>query len=149
MSWLTSLFSFISAPIVDLSGSYRERKRIAAEMAASIATAEGNLKLAKLDAEAKRLANQEGNDADYDLQVLKNRRESIMDEIIITVFLGLFIAHFIPQLQPYMANGWQAMGYKGAPWYFEFVIVGIAVSTLGLMRLFRAFLGSKNTKGAG
>jgi len=43
-------------------------------MAASIATAEGNLKLAKLDAEAKCLANQEGNDADYDLQVLKNRR---------------------------------------------------------------------------
>jgi len=81
MSWITSLFSFISAPIADLSGSYRERKRIAAEMAASIATAEGNLKLAKLDAESKRLANQEGNDADYDLQVLKNRRESIMDEI--------------------------------------------------------------------
>ena len=146
MSWLTSLFSFISKPIADLSGSYRERKRIAAEMAASIATAECNLKLAKLDAEAKRLANQEGNDADYDLQVLKNRRESLMDEVIITVFLGLFIAHFIPHLQPYMANGWQAMGYKGAPWYFEFVIVGIAVSTLGLMRLFRAFWGQRGIK---
>jgi hypothetical protein len=76
-------------------------------MAASIATAEGNLKLAKLDAESKRLANQEGNDADYDQQVLKNRRELIMDEIIITVFLG------------------------------------IAVSTLGLMRLFRAFWGAR------
>jgi len=57
------------------------------------------------------------------------------------VFLGLFIANFIPQLQPYMANGWQTMGYKGAPWYFEFVIVGIVVSTLGLMRLFRVFRG--------
>lgn len=33
------------------------------------------------------------------------------------------------------------MDYKGAPWYFEFVIVGIAVSKLGLMRLFRAFWG--------
>jgi len=54
-----------------------------------------------------------------------------------------------------MAAGWQAMGYQGAPWYFEFVIVGIAVSTLGLMRLFRAFWafwafwGSKNVKGVG
>ena len=36
------------------------------------------------------------------------------------------------------------MGYKGAPWYFEFVIVGIAVSTLGLMRLFRAFWGGRS-----
>ncbi|WP_369814933.1 hypothetical protein [Moritella sp. JT01] len=43
-------------------------------MAASITTAEGDLKLAKLDAEAKRLANQEGNDADYDLQVLRFQR---------------------------------------------------------------------------
>ena len=109
MSWLTSLFSFISAPIADLSGSYRERKRIAAEMAASIATAEGNLKLAKLDAEAKRLANQEGNDADYDLQVLKNRRESIMDEIIITVFWVCSL----PTLYHSCSRIWQ-MG--GKPW---------------------------------
>jgi len=70
MSWITSIFSFISA---------------------SIGTAEANLKLAKVDVEAKRLANQEGNDADHDLQVLKYRRESIMDEIIITEFFGLFI----------------------------------------------------------
>jgi len=52
MSWITSLYSFISKSIADLSGSYRERKRIATEMEASIATAEGN-------------------DADYDLQVLR------------------------------------------------------------------------------
>jgi len=61
---------------------------------------------------AASIATAEGNDADYDLQVLKNRYESVTDEIIITVFLGLFIVHFIPQ---------------------PFVIVGIAVSTLGLM----------------
>ena len=36
MSWISSLFSFISVPIADLSGSYRERKRIVAEIAASI-----------------------------------------------------------------------------------------------------------------
>ncbi|KXO10877.1 hypothetical protein AKG98_719 [Moritella sp. JT01] len=94
--WLISkwAFSFISKPIEDLSGSYRERKCIAAEMATSIATAGGNLKLVKLEAEAKRLANQKGNDADYDLQVLKNRRELLMDQTIITVFLGFFISFY-------------------------------------------------------
>lgn len=137
--WLKSLLSFLTDPVADLTGGYRERKRIAAEMAAGIATAEGNLKIARFTAQARRLDNQEANDSDYDQTVLNNRRETLMDELIIVVFLGLFICHFIPDMQPYMAGGWKAMGYKGAPWYFEFVIVGIAVSTLGLMRLFRAF----------
>jgi len=68
-------------------------------------------------------------------------------KLLLWYFLGLFIAHFVPQLQPYIADGWQAMGYQGAAWYFEFVIVRIAVSTLELMRLFRAFRGVRTPKG--
>jgi len=143
MSIFTSVLSFFTNPIADLTGSYRERKRIASEMASSIATSECKLKIAKFDAEANRLAKSEGNDADYDIQVLKNRKNTYMDELIIAVFLALFIMHFVPSTQVYMAAGWQAMGYEGAPWYFEFIIVGIAVSTLGLMRLFRVFFKAK------
>ena len=139
MSWLSSLFSFLTNPIADLTGSYRERKKVAADMAADIARAEGKLKIAQFTAQAARAERQENNDSDYDQTVLSNRRETYIDEIIILVFLGLFLAHFVPDLQPHMAGGWQAMGYEGAPWYFEFIIVGICVSTLGLMRLFRAF----------
>jgi len=69
-----------------------------------------------------------------------------MDELFILFFLGLFVCHFIPAMQSYMQKGWQAVGYNGASWYFEFVIVGIAVSTLGLMRLFRAFWGGRDKK---
>ncbi|MGI2072640.1 hypothetical protein [Shewanella baltica] len=147
MSWIASFISFFTNPVADLSGGYRERKRIAAETAASVASAEVNLKIARFAAEAKRLENQENNDSSYDQTVLNNRRESLMDELIIFVFLGLFICHFIPVMQPYMNGGWLAMGYSGAPWFFEFVIVGVAVSTLGLMRLFRAFWQAKEKKG--
>lgn len=143
MGWLKTLVSFITDPIADLTGGYVERKRIAAEMAADVARAENNFKIAQFEAKAKRCMQAEQNDADYDLLVLKNRDKTMMDEVIILFFLGLFVCHFIPAMQPYMQKGWQAMGYNGAPWYFEFVIVGIAVSTLGLMRLFRAFWGSK------
>ncbi|QLE85562.1 hypothetical protein FLM48_11025 [Shewanella sp. Scap07] len=139
MGWLSSLFSFLTNPIADLTGGYRERKKVAAEMAADIARAKGNLKIAQFNAKADRARRSENNDADYDQTVLNNRRDTYIDEFIIIVFVGLFLAHFVPELQPYMANGWLAMGYDGAPWYFEFVIVGICVSTLGLMRLFRAF----------
>jgi len=143
MPWIKSIFSFFSDPIADLTGGYRERKRIAAEMAATMATAECNLKLAKFKAEENRLLNTENNDTDYDMQVLKNRKNTYMDEIIITFFLVLFAMHFIERTQPYMQSGWLAMGYQGAPWYFEFILVGIAVSTLGLMRLFRVFFRAK------
>ena len=144
MGWLKTLVSFITDPIADLTGGYVERKRIAAEMAADVARAENNFKIAQFEAKAKRCMQAEQNDADYDFLVLKNRDKTIMDEVIILFFLGLFVCHFIPTMQPYMHKGWQAMGYGGAPWYFEFVIVGIAVSTLGLMRLFRAFWGNKS-----
>ena len=143
MPWLKSIFSFLTDPIADLTGGYRERKRISSEMAASIATAECNLKIAKFKAEETRLLNTENNDTDYDMQVLKNRKNTYMDEIIIIFFLALFAMHFLPSTQPIMLKGWIAMGYKGAPWYFEFIIVGIAVSTLGLMRLFRVFFRAK------
>ena len=144
MTWLKTALEFITNPIADLTGGYRERKRIAAEMAADIAKAESNFKIAQFNAKARRCEQAEQNDADYDLLVLKNRDKTFMDEIIILFFLGLFVCHFIPAMQPFMAAGWNAMGYNGAPWYFEFVIVGIAVSTLGLMRLFRAFWSRKN-----
>jgi hypothetical protein len=143
MPWLKSLVSFFTNPIADLTGGYRERKRIASETAGNIATAESNLKIAKFKAEENRLLNSENNDTDYDMQVLKNRKNTYMDEIIIVFFLALFAMHFLPGTQPIMLKGWTAMGYKGAPWYFEFIIVGIAVSTLGLMRLFRIFFRSK------
>ena len=146
MGWLKTLISFITDPIADLTGGYVERKRIAAEMAADVARAENNFKIAQFEAKARRCMQAEQNDADYDLLVLKNRDKTLMDELIILFFLGLFICHFIPAMQPYMHKGWQSMGYQGAPWYFEFVIVGIAVSTLGLMRLFRAFWGGKGKR---
>ncbi|MCF2826909.1 MULTISPECIES: hypothetical protein [unclassified Pseudoalteromonas] len=139
MGLLSKVLSFFTNPVADLTGGYRERKRIAAETAAAVASAEANFKIAQFNAKARRCEQAEQNDSDYDLLVLKNRDKTFMDEVIILFFLTLFICHFIPKMQPFMAAGWKAMGYTGAPWYFEFVIVGIAVSTLGLMRLFRAF----------
>jgi hypothetical protein len=147
MTWVTSLLSFFTNPIADLSGGYRERQRIAAESAADIAEAHTQLKLAKVNAKTRRLDNQDSNAISYDMTVLNNRADTYMDGLIIVVFLGLFICHFIPVMQPYMSNGWAAMGYNGAPWYFEFIIVGIAVSTLGLMSLFRAFWRKNDNQG--
>ncbi|WP_299002336.1 hypothetical protein [uncultured Shewanella sp.] len=145
MGIFTSILNFFTNPIADLAGSYRERKRLAAESAKMLVDAEIKLKISKLEAKARRFEQTANNDADYDMQVLKNRNESLMDNFIIIIFSALLIAHFISTLQPYIAKGWLAMGYRGAPWWFEFIIVGIAVSTLGLMGLFRIFWRQKTS----
>ncbi|OEG72314.1 hypothetical protein BEL05_04875 [Shewanella colwelliana] len=144
MGWLKSVLSFLTNPIADLTGGYRERQRIAAEMTADVATAENNLKIAKFNAKAKRLEKQEDNDFNYDQQVLENDANSVFPEIVKLYFIVIFSLHFIPQMQPYMAKGWEAV--RAAPWYFEFIMIGLVVSTFGLMRLFRAFWRQKEEK---
>jgi hypothetical protein len=54
MGWLKTLVSFITGLIADITGGYVERKRIAAEMAADVARAENNFKIAQFEAKAKR-----------------------------------------------------------------------------------------------
>jgi len=54
MGWLKTLVSFITGLIADITGGYVERKRIAAEMAADVARAENNFKIAQFEAKARR-----------------------------------------------------------------------------------------------
>lgn len=115
-------------------------KQVVAEQAAK-----SGLRLAKLGARSRRFQQQHQATTDYDQKVLDNRRFTLMDEVIIAVWLGVFVAHFIKPLQPYMKGGWAAMGYTDGPaWWFEFGMVGILVSTLGLMALFKIWTGGNH-----
>lgn len=136
-----SVVNFFANPVADLTGGFRERKKIAAESAGVIAKAEVQLKLAELQHEKKRFEMTQENDADYDLRVLENRNRTKMDELLIITWIAIFVMHFIPATQPHMKDGWLAMGYQSMPWWFEFGIVGALISTLGLMRLFRLMMG--------
>lgn len=103
-----------------------------------------DLDVAKLKAQIKQQATQAHNDMTYDMQVLKNRRESILDDIIIVAFIILVILTFTPATQPTMAQGWKAL--NDTAWWFEFGIVGILVSTLGLKDVLRIFVGGSIDK---
>lgn len=147
MGWLTKVLGFFSNPIADVVGGWTERKRVAAVSAADIAKAEVDLKIAKFQAKAKRLELDSGMDQDYDMQVLKNRDGSPADELIIVIWFIVFLMHFVPVTQPFMASGWKAMGYNDGPaWWFEFGMVGILVSTLGLMRVLNLMIGRVKQK---
>ena len=138
-AFLGGLASSIVKGVDGFVSRRQERKSMEAKGKLEILQSKIDFKVAKWQARASRLAVKEQNDASYDMQVLKNREHSYADEFLIGMMMLLFLMHFIPYMQPYMVDGWQAMGYTGVPWWFEFVMVGIFVSTLGLMRLFRLF----------
>lgn len=110
----------------------------------SIEQAKVDLNLAKLQAEIKQQETQASNDTNYDMQVLKNRRESLIDEFIIVGFFVIMLLTFIPATQETMAKGWKAL--NDTAWWFEFGIVGILVSTLGLKDVLRIFIGGSIEK---
>lgn len=143
-----SLWGGLIGKVVDgvatVTTSYNARKQAKQEGAVTLAMKKMELKFAKIERKIGVVRQKEQNDSDYDMQVLRNRQTTWADEVLIVITLGIWLMHFIPQTQPYMASGWEAMGYNGVPYWFEFVIIGIFVSTLGLMRLFRLFFARKS-----
>ena len=104
------------------------------------------LEVANAHAKIRRMEFEAEKDYSYDMQVLKNRRNSWADELLIVFFVGGVIAHFYPPLQPYMAAGWAAMGYEDPPLWFELGILTIIVSTLGGMRILHLIMGGQLLK---
>ena len=143
-AFLGGLASSIVKGVDGFVSRRQTRKTMEAKGKLEVIQAKIDFKVAKFQAKANRLLVKESNDASYDMQVLRNREHSYADEFLIGMMVLLFMMHFIPMMQPYMVEGWAAMGYTGVPWWFEFVMVGIFVSTLGLMRLFRLFWTRKS-----
>ena len=147
MSWLSAVLNFFTNPLADVIGGWNERKTLAAKNTQKLVEAEINCKVAKLEAAAKRYEIEATADQDYDMQVLRNRNNTLADELIIVIWFIVFLMHFVPVTQPHMAKGWAAMGYESGPaWWFEFGMIGILVSTLGLMRVLRLMLGRAREK---
>ena len=136
------------------SASFRPAGPPRPATAGRIEVKRADLEVARIEAEIRRQERADTADIDYDVQVLRNRERSWADEILIAIFAGIFILPFIDALQATwtgqrlglaaaVADGWSAHGYDGAPWWFEFAMVGILISTLGLFRLFRMWHGRR------
>ena len=151
--WVGQLFGKVTGSI---SAGYQAKKRteqakIEGKVNQAIAEIDGKteitkanlaLKLAKIEAKSRDLEREDNHIQDYDMQVLRNRERGYADEFIIFMFFFSYICHFLPWTQPYMATGWDAMGYGDAPpWWLEFGMVLILVSTLGGMRVLRMLVG--------
>lgn len=139
-----NLLGSVVGTVGDVVKRDQQIKKIKEKGNLDIQQAKIDLSVAKLNAEIKRQQTQADNDMTYDMQVLKNRRESFIDEFIILGFFIIMILTFIPATQGTMAAGWEAL--NDTAWWFEFGIVGILVSTLGLKDVLRIFVGGSIDK---
>ena len=114
------------------------RKYLKEEGRLEITKAKVAFEVAKYKSQAERLMINDKSDSDYDIAAQNEKRHTLADEILLVCTIVLVGCHFfIPSA---MAAGWIAMGYAtGAPWWLEFIIIGIYISVFGLMRLFRAW----------
>lgn len=141
---ISNLASSVFGTVGDVVKKDQQIKEIKERGKIDIVQGKIDLNLAKLKAQIKQQETQASNDMTYDMQVLKNRRESLIDEFIIFGFLIIWALTFIPSTQATMALGWNAL--NDTAWWFEFGLVGILVSTLGLKDVLRIFVGGSIDK---
>ena len=132
-----SIMGFISKPLTMWIDKSESRKYMKTEGKLEITKAEVALKVAKFQSQADRLQRNDQADSDYDMAAQNEKRHTLADEILLLCTIVLVGCHFV--FPAAMAAGWLAMGYASAPWWLEFIIVGIYISVFGLMRLFRAW----------
>lgn len=98
------------------------------------ANTEAKITISKLDAEACN---------DIDLITVKNKNNTVMDNIVVFIFLAPFLAMFVPSLQPYVAEGFN--NFKEAPEWYQYILYGIVISELGLRRIFMKMFDTLST----
>ena len=115
-------------------------KKAKIRYATQIADNNFQLKIAYIKGLIKKAESTDNADIDYDLQAQINKRFSIADEFLVSVFIIIFIAGFIPGMADYIMAGWEA--HSKAPQFFHITMTIIVVSTFGGIRILRLFLTS-------
>ena len=97
----------------------------------------GRLKEARLEAEITRLAKAAEAEVSYDVEAQRQRRHTLLDEVLAFVLLAPFVAGFWPDpdVQTAIAQGWQSLAL--APWWYQALILGVYAATFGLRWLFQ------------
>ncbi len=90
-----------------------------------------DLQKAKVDAQIRRLENEQNIEADYDLEALRQTQYSWKDEVALIVILLPFIGSFLPQTQEYVAIGWQHLQQHAPDWY-TYAFLGAIGASMGI-----------------
>ena len=135
------LIGNIIKPVAGVFEKNQELKKVKAKNIVKIAQAKSDLQVAQIKAKENIVTSQSKADSSYDMIALKQKSKSKTDEVLVFFAMLPAIGCFIPGLQGYISNGFHIL--TGTPWFYQFIVIGIYVSTFGLMTLFRVFKGDK------
>lgn len=134
-------FTAIASVVGNAWGTYQERKTQAKQVEAELSKDRLAYKKAKIQAKTDRLLAKSTNDQNYDMQVLKNRQHTWLDEVLGIAIIAMTALAFVPGAQEYVKAGWQAV--SEAPFWFQFAWYTLIVSTLGGLTVLRILMGNK------
>lgn len=141
MGIISTVLSTLGGPVADAFGAWQARKEKAKEAESEITKKRIEYKKAKYEAKIKRLTARSDREMSYDMQVLKNRQTSWLDEFLGVAIVGITLCAFLPWTAPYVKEGWIAV--SEAPFWFQFAWVTLIASTLGGLTILRIMMGSK------
>ncbi|MCO7226000.1 hypothetical protein [Pleionea sp. CnH1-48] len=109
----------------------KEIKKIKTETQLAVLRAESQSKI-------RRAENQEAADINLDLVALKTR--GWKDEYLLVIGTVPLVLSFIPDMQPYVKEGFKALA-ETPEWYW-YLLAGLFIDTLGFRSLLRGIIDS-------
>jgi len=122
-----SILAELISPVVSLFGERGKAKH---------EEIKGEQEQTKLETEVEHeetLVETTGRDA-YDLEALKQKGATFLDEYYGYMWAMPIMASFVPWLQQYVASGWVMLAT--VPVWYQAVLIGILASTFGMRWLF-------------
>lgn len=104
-------------PITNLAGKWMEGKQKKAEL-------KSKLEEAKIEGQIKRASS----DAAWEAKAMDASAESWKDELWTVFFVGLLLACFVPDAQPYIADGFRFLKEDCPEWLSWGILVSIGAS---------------------
>jgi hypothetical protein len=134
------MWSLLLGKVADIGSNWLKRRQ-------DIAEAKVKAKVAKIEAEVEAHKTQQVANNDADLVSLKAMERSWKDEFLLILFSIPVIMAFIPEMQKYVFNGFDAI--NNMPDWYIYLYAGMIITIYGLrglaQQMFAVFI-KKGTK---
>ena len=136
------VFSAVSNVATFFTGVFKQKaevKKIKEETKLKINKAKAALKIAEIVAKKNIVMSHSKVEGNYDVVALRQKEKTIVDDIGVGLVYVLLFCCFLPVTQEHINMGFKTLG--DAPFIVQFMIIGVFVSTFGLLGLFRLLRG--------
>lgn len=130
MSWITSVVSGIFSVVSEPINEWQKRETLKVEQQDKQFERQHELNIKKADAGIELAKQGIQVEAGWDITAQRQMQYTWKDEYLVIIFTLPLILAFIPELQPYVKEGFNAI--KETPEWYRYSVMGIVMATFGL-----------------